>query len=258
MKNCKKLAQITQTFVPDVLIALALYLVPTGVASSYSPELWAIVEDIVKAPCGFNINNTPANKELLQVAAFQVAGVLVLQCPELSLSQMDCLKDFICQLCESFEDMTTQVAGLLSFYRIFLSLKEQEIPLETNFLEICKWLLGVSNPPWEKTKKMLTAIGETLLKFGELDVCSSVLKCIERQVLMFIRKVEKINPQAVATYTAIREQIQEIKNDLWKLLPTLVDEVADGYVLAVLLIVILNVLLTGLQWFFTFLDKCES
>lgn len=210
IEECKKLSRITQAYLPDLLLAIGAYFVQDGHSGNSEALLWFVVEYIVKTPLNIDMNNSLANQELLQSASLAIARSLMQLCPTLSLEQMNILQEFLCRVGSSFDGMCIEVAHQLCFFRIFLSLKEQEIPLEQEFLDIYKWMGGESKNP-EIIKAKIRVIGETLLKFGETDLYSSIFKTIKRHLFVFIQFAQD---HVVKYYVGVANDIERIKTDL--------------------------------------------
>ncbi|CAL8075127.1 unnamed protein product [Orchesella dallaii] len=224
LKDCKTLSRITQSYFADILIALGFYYARPGVSGNHA-TLWEIVELIVKNPLSNDINNSFVNHELLQSACSNICTILMFQCPSYTLGQMDILQQFLCRICNSFDKLCEDIGQMLCFFRIFLVLKEQEIPLEHDFMEVYKWLSG--NPvKVEVVKSKLTKIGETLLKFGETDINFSVFRSVRRHLIGFLARVDG-NEGLCNHYRKIVDEINDINEDLSKRARSIVEEEPD-------------------------------
>lgn len=212
-----------------MLIAVGAYFTQEGLLGNPSEILWKIVEYIVSTPLDMNMSNTIANRELLEHFALNIARFLMYQCPSLSIEQMHILQEFLCRLSSSFDKVCIDIGHLLCYFRMFLNLKEQEIPLEDEFRLVYVWLTE-GQASWETVKNKLNVIAETLVKFGEIDLCSSVIKAVIRHLQILTKQLEiEQNSRAVQHYHMIMKSIEDMKNDMISRSPKLDDDESDRY-----------------------------
>ncbi|ODM96452.1 Kinetochore-associated protein 1, partial [Orchesella cincta] len=225
LEDCKTISRITQSYFADILIALGFYYSQASVPGNQGATLWQIVEQIVKNPLSNDINNSFENHELLKNACSNICTVLMFQCPSYSLGQMDILQQFLCRISDSFDKLCEDIGQMLCYLKIFLVMKEQEIPLEQEFMEVFKWLSG-SPIKWEVVKNRLAEIGETLLKFGETDINFSVFRAVRRHLIGFLARVES-NGGLFNHYSKIVEEINGIYEDLSNRTRSIVEDEPD-------------------------------
>lgn len=222
------LSKITETYLEDMLLCAGAYFTTDECPVSAVSLLWVIVEHIIKTPLNIEMNNTSENQETLQQAGFRIANKLMLHCPESSLEQLYFLQKFLCRLSDSFPKLSIEIGQLLCFFRIFLNLKEQEIPLESEFLEVYWYLFcDDGNLSWKVVEDKLKIIGETLLRFGETEMFVSLFRSVERHFRTLVCTVGE-NTDYVKIIQQALICLEGVKNELWKRKPTIVDDEADG------------------------------
>lgn len=222
------LSKVTQTYLEDMLLCAGAYFTTDACPVSAVSLLWVIVEHIIKTPLNVDMINTLENQETLQQAAFHIANKLMLHCPESSLDQIYSLQEFLCRLSDSFPKSSVEIGQLLCFFHIFLNLKEQEIPLESEFLEVYWYLFcDAGNLSWKVVEEKLKTCGETFLKFGETEMFFSLFRSVERHFRTLIFTFGEHTEYAKMFKQALIF-LETVKNELLKRKPTIVDDEADG------------------------------
>lgn len=200
---------------PDVLSTAAAFYTRPGATPSELKKLWEIVEKIVSMP-GCVLSK---NSEVVHSSAVTIAQFLICQCPESSDENLAILQDFLVILTE-YEKSIEEVTKMLTNLKIFLTLREQEIPLEKEFLQMYEWLFLKGIPSEETLLQALKGMGSIILKFGDTNLFKQVFGCVVKE----FHSRMGTNPENMrASIKRVLKNVQDLQSSLYRSLDRLTE-----------------------------------
>jgi len=131
VKSCHNLGRLTYSHLKDILVVTASFYVQQGIPGSTLLKIWDILLHILELP------GLCHDKDIVPFAGVTVIQHLAHYFPTTSTSNLNALHNFCRLMLESFEgDCIEPVTKVIELILIFQDLREQEIPLEEEFLSI--------------------------------------------------------------------------------------------------------------------------
>jgi len=213
IQECKKLSNATVTPLCDILITAAAFYARPSTSLQDQEKIWDILEKIIQgSEKSFGKSNDPIKRDLVQGAAITVAQFLFFQAPKCSEHQLQVLHDFL-NIITSFDGNNNiqDVTKTLSGFKIFCSLREQEIPLEKEFIHIYGWIFF--NPgSTDQFFQWISLYGSTTLKFGDKDLFEQSFGFIIKEFLS--RSLLSASDTEKMYFSKLVTRIRMIQQDL--------------------------------------------
>lgn len=217
---CRQVCNITRTRLADVLSATAAYFARPGASPSELDKAWDLTEKITSSP-GAVLSQSSS---LVHSSAMTVAQFLLSHAPSASDARLGVLSQFLTILAE-YDKTLMEVTKMMGVLRIFLAIREQEIPLEKEYLQIYVWLFVDGIPSEEKFSKALNFLGGTILKFGDRNLFKQVFGSVVKE--LFSRIGGTSSEELKGSIKKLIKGVKEVQADLYRSADRLVEPEKD-------------------------------
>jgi hypothetical protein len=190
----------------------AYYYVQRCAVPSDLLKAWEIIEAVVQEPVGsMGRSNSPMLRAQVQESAWSIAQFLFMKSPTATDHQLGVLHNFMIQIC-TFEgsDNAEDLSKLLSSFRVFCGLREQEIPLEEDYIKIYN-AIYFSQVHRDVFLQYLSEFGSTVLKFGDKDLFRQAFGLFRKEYQSRIMLAPQETKAYFKTFCA---RIVALENDL--------------------------------------------
>lgn len=136
IQDCNRLSVISFTNYKNLIVLAAAFFILPGPGSAFQ-KMWDLIEYVIQTEEDLH----DAEGGIVSKAGLGVVHEMALHIPSLPAHQLEVFQAFCRLLANSFGESTTEpIAKLFGILRIFETLREQEIPLEKEFMSIYRGL----------------------------------------------------------------------------------------------------------------------